>query len=146
MRLIVDTGLHYQGMKRQHAKDLFAKYAWDNTDFADKEITRYQSIPGQATAYMIGQLDIWSFRNKTQEKLGDKFSLKDFHYQALSQGSSPLTYLQSHIDKYITCTLNPKKEGCNLILNPIRSSGSGAANKVQVSELDIVAPQELHFL
>ena len=149
LRLIVDTGLHHKGMTRQQAKDLFARYAWDDTDIADKEITRYLSIPGQATAYMIGQLDIWSLRNKTQQKLGAKFSLKDFHYQVLSQGSSPLSYLQSHIDRYIACTLSPKKEGCDLILNPPKSSDSSSANlanEVYDSGLDRMAPMETYLL
>jgi uncharacterized protein (DUF885 family) len=34
------------------------EYAWDTTDKATKDVTRYQSNPGQATAYMIGQLEI----------------------------------------------------------------------------------------
>ena len=44
-------------------------------------MTRYQSDPGQATAYMIGQLQIMNARNYSKNALGDKFSLRDFHYQ-----------------------------------------------------------------
>ncbi len=88
LRLVVDTGLHYKGFTRQRALDLFAKYAWDKSDIAQKEVLRYQSNPGQATAYMIGQLDIWRYRNETKKALGDKFSLKEFHFQALSQGNN----------------------------------------------------------
>lgn len=44
-------------------------------------MTRYQSDPGQATAYMIGQLDIKSSRDFAKEKLQGNFSLRDFHYQ-----------------------------------------------------------------
>ena len=84
----MDTGLHYKGFTRQKALDLFAKYAWDKSDIAQKEVLRYQSNPGQATAYMIGQLDIWRYRNETKDALGDKFSLKEFHFQALSQGNN----------------------------------------------------------
>ena len=45
------------------------------------QVTRYQSDPGQATAYMIGQLQIKSARNYSKTELGDEFSLRDFHYQ-----------------------------------------------------------------
>ena len=86
LRLIVDTGLHYKGYSRAKALELFKKYAWDDTDLSKKEVTRYQSNYGQATAYMIGQLDIWSLRNYTEEKLRDLYSLKEFHLQTLSQG------------------------------------------------------------
>ena len=44
-------------------------------------MTRYQSDPGQATAYMIGQLQIKKARKYSKDNLGDKFSLRDFHYQ-----------------------------------------------------------------
>ena len=45
------------------------------------QVTRYQSNPGQATAYMIGQMDIINARKYAEENLKDKFSLRDFHYQ-----------------------------------------------------------------
>ena len=47
------------------------------------QVTRYQSDPGQATAYMIGQLEIKKARKYSEDNLGDKFSLRDFHYQVI---------------------------------------------------------------
>ena len=38
LRLIVDTGLHYVGMKRDEALKYFSDYAWDDTDLAKKEV------------------------------------------------------------------------------------------------------------
>ena len=38
--------------------------------------------------------------------------------QILSQGSSPLAFLQEHIENYVECVKNPDKEGCSFILNP----------------------------
>jgi len=38
VRLIVDTGLHYKGMKRDEAIKLFAEKAWDDTDLTEKEV------------------------------------------------------------------------------------------------------------
>ena len=38
--------------------------------------------------------------------------------QVLSQGSSPLAFLQEHIETYVECVKEPKKEGCSDILNP----------------------------
>ena len=68
-----------------------------------KEVTRYQSVPGQATAYMLGKLKLVKMRKKVEKALGKSFSLPEFHYQLLSQGSAPLGYLQSHIDKFLAC-------------------------------------------
>ena len=36
--MIVDTGLHYKGMKRSEAFKMFAEYAWDDSDFTQKEV------------------------------------------------------------------------------------------------------------
>ena len=109
-------------MKRWEALKLFADYAWDKTDKAVKDVTRYQSDPGQATAYMIGQLRIWQVRNDTKdaiEKGKKRFSEKDFHYQVLSQGSSPLSYLERHLSKYADCVVKPGLDGCEyIIVNP----------------------------
>lgn len=146
LRLVVDTGLHFKGYSRQKAIDLFAKYAWDKTDIATKEVLRYQSNPGQATAYMIGQLDIWRYKNETQKELGDLFSLKEFHFQALSQGSSPLSYLESHLKKYRKCKKSPKMEGCNAILNPKKSTSSSRTAEENKEELDLIRPDKVHYL
>lgn len=76
-------------MKRPEAAKLFADYAWDTTEKAIKDLTRYQSDPGQATAYMIGQLAIWKLRNYTKsalEKAKIPFDEKEFHFHVLSQG------------------------------------------------------------
>lgn len=121
VRLIVDTGLHSRGLTRTQALNLFEQYAWDTSDFAVKEVTRYQSDPGQATAYMLGRLALIQMRNKTETALGKKFSLQDFHYQVLSQGSAPLSFLQSHIDRYIKCATGVLgEEECSYVLEPIK--------------------------
>ena len=36
--MIVDTGIHYKGMKRSEAFKMFAEYAWDDSDFTQKEV------------------------------------------------------------------------------------------------------------
>ena len=110
--------MHYKGFSRQKALQFFADYAWDESDTALKEVTRYQSAPGQATAYMIGQQHIEKLRTKAKKVLGDKFDLRDFHYYLLSQGSSPLSYLEQSIEAYINCARNEKAAGCYDILNP----------------------------
>ena len=119
LRMIVDTGLHYKGLRRDEALHMFQKYLWDDSDIALKEVTRYQSVPGQATAYMIGQMHIIKLREYAKEKLGKAFDLKDFHLQLLYQGSAPLSFLEESIKEYVDCALNKSKEGCEEILSPL---------------------------
>ena len=44
--MIVDTGLHYTGMKRDEAIKLFVDNAWDDSDFTRKEVRRVFSAQG----------------------------------------------------------------------------------------------------
>ena len=146
LRLIVDTGLHFKGYSREKALELFAKYAWDTTDLSKKEVTRYQSNYGQATAYMIGQLDIWSLLNHTQERLQERFNLKEFHLQTLSQGSSPLEFLKSHINKYIDCKLDISQEYCDIVLNPRKRGRNVKPYSPRKIELELKRPRRRHYV
>ena len=106
LRLIIDTGLHYKNMSRDQAVSIFRQYMWDDSDLIEKEVARYQAWPGQATAYMIGQLEIWRMRNESEASLGGKFDLRDFHFHVLSQGEVPLWFLDDYIKHvYVNCVL-----------------------------------------
>ena len=91
-RLVVDTGLHAKHWTRQQAIDY---------GLEPSEIDRYVVNPGQACAYMIGQLRILELRDRAREQLGSKFSLRDFHSVVLNTGTTPLTILESEVDRYI---------------------------------------------
>jgi uncharacterized protein (DUF885 family) len=110
----VDTGLHYKNMTRQQAFDKFKEFAWATGDVVSKEVVRYQSGPGQATSYMIGQQELVRLREYAEKELGSQFKLKDFHYQILSQGGAPLSYYKNMITKYVSCVKKPtKSDDCN---------------------------------
>lgn len=116
--MVVDTGLHSKRLTREDALNMFQKYVWDDSDITLKEVTRYQSAPGQATSYMVGQLHIMKLRQYAKKRLGKNFNLKDFHFHVLSQGSVPLEFLEQRIEEYVDCTLNKQKDGCDDILAP----------------------------
>jgi uncharacterized protein (DUF885 family) len=68
------------------------------------EIERYFVIPGQATAYKVGELKIMELRAKARAELGDKFDIKAFHDQVLTHGGLSLTSLETVIDDWIAKT------------------------------------------
>lgn len=116
IRLVVDTGLHFKKMTRQVALKYFKDYVWEESDVVEKEITRYQATPGQATTYTIGQLHLIKLREHARKELGAKFNLKDFHYYLLKDGTAPLIYLTESIEDYIRCTKDNKGNGCEYVL------------------------------
>ena len=91
-RLVVDTGLHTKGWTRQQAIDY---------GIEPSEVERYVVNPGQATAYMIGQLKIVELREKARMALGPRFSLQAFHNVVLGAGTVPLHILESLVDRHI---------------------------------------------
>ncbi|XP_032229067.1 uncharacterized protein LOC5504853 [Nematostella vectensis] len=121
MQLIIDTGLHSRRMSRDEALAMYRQYSWDTTDIPAKEITRYQSVPGQAVSYMFGKLKIMEARREAKRRLGSRFNIKDFHFQMLRHGPSPLGYMQEAMRKYVDCELNHENEGCDEVLRPVTS-------------------------
>ncbi|EDO28802.1 predicted protein, partial [Nematostella vectensis] len=101
LRLVIETGLHSFGMDRTTAIRLFDEYAWDSSDLASKEVTRYQSMMGQGVSYMIGQNAFKNARKYAEDKLGSRFSIREFHYQVLHQGELTFDYLEKYVQHYV---------------------------------------------
>jgi uncharacterized protein (DUF885 family) len=99
--LVVDTGLHAQGWSRQRAGD----YLRENTalgaaDIA-AEVDRYVACPGQALADKIGQLKVLELRRRAEQRLGERFDLREFHQQVIGSGILPLSVLEARINRWI---------------------------------------------
>jgi uncharacterized protein (DUF885 family) len=101
VRLVVDTGIHAQRWTREEA----ITYMLDNTGMAEtdvvSEIERYIVMPGQATAYKVGMMELLRLRDEAREALGDKFDVRDFHDVVLKNGSVPLYVLREIVMDYI---------------------------------------------
>jgi uncharacterized protein (DUF885 family) len=101
VRLVVDTGIHYYGMSREDAVQMFK----DNTALTDQnistEVDRYIAWPGQALSYMIGEIKIQELRKHAEDKLGAKFDIRGFHDVILENGTVPLSVLETIVDEWI---------------------------------------------
>jgi len=100
-RLVVDTGIHYQGWTRERAID----YMIQNTSLSQHnivaEVDRYIAWPGQALAYKMGELKIRELREKAAIQLGARFDIREFHDAVLRYGAVPLPILETNINKFI---------------------------------------------
>ena len=99
-RLVVDTGLHALGWSRQQAVDFMIDRYGGPQDFIESEVDRYLSNPGQALAYMVGQVKIIELRERARAALGQRFDLRRFHNAVLDQGALPLDVLDHQIDEW----------------------------------------------
>ena len=102
VRLVVDSGIHTRDWTRQQAIDfMLAHTAEDPADIAS-EVDRYIIYPGQATAYMLGKLEISKAREDAQKAMGAGFDIKQFHDRVLEDGAIPVSFLHDKIRRWQT--------------------------------------------
>ena len=100
-RLVIDTGIHHKRWSREQAITYMEEVTGYHHDTVVSEVERYFVLPGQACSYKIGQLKILALRQQAQDKLGEKFDIREFHNEILQLAASPLTILEEVICRYI---------------------------------------------
>jgi len=100
-RLVVDTGIHSKGWTREQAVDYMSSNTALSIHEVNTETDRYISWPGQALSYKIGEMKIRSLREKTENKLGKNFEIRDFHEIILEHGTVTLSILEKRINAHL---------------------------------------------
>ncbi len=100
IRLVVDTGLHHKRWPRQQAIDYVLANQPGDPAQARKDIDRYIVMPGQATAYMIGQMEILRLREAARATMGQRFDTRAFHTVVLGGGAIPLDILGERVNAW----------------------------------------------
>ncbi len=99
-RLVVDSGIHTMGWTRKQAiAYMLAHTAEDPADVAS-EVDRYIIYQGQATAYMLGKLEITTAREEAKQAMGRNFDIKQFHDRVLEDGAVPVSFLHEKIRQW----------------------------------------------
>ena len=62
--------MHALGWSRQQAIEYVLAHTTETKASAEAEVDRYLAAPGQATAYMIGNLEIRKLRTEAEQALG----------------------------------------------------------------------------
>jgi uncharacterized protein (DUF885 family) len=99
-RLVVDPGMHALGWTRQQAIDYLLEHTAEGEGSAASEIDRYIAGPGQATAYMIGALEIGRLRALAERRQGEAFDICTFHDLVLEDGTITLGMLAEKIEAW----------------------------------------------
>jgi uncharacterized protein (DUF885 family) len=100
-RLVVDPGLHALGWSRERAIEYMMAHTVLSRGTATSEVDRYIINPGQATAYMMGRLEISRLRGEAERRMGASFDIRAFHDRVLSQGRVPLPFLREEVERWI---------------------------------------------
>ena len=96
-RVLVDVGLHTQGMTFDQAVAMLVNRAHLEPVNAETEVKRYCSTPTQPMSYCIGKQQILALRDEYKQRLGPRFTLREFHDRLLSFGSLPVALIRERM-------------------------------------------------
>ncbi|GIU67458.1 hypothetical protein PsB1_1612 [Candidatus Phycosocius spiralis] len=99
--MVVDTGLHAKRWPKEQAINYILANQPGDLESATGDINRYSVMPGQATAYMIGQMEILRLRAEAQRRLGNRCDIKTFHVIVLGSGFVPLDILKELVEAWV---------------------------------------------
>jgi uncharacterized protein (DUF885 family) len=92
-RYIVGISMHSGKMTFDQAIDFFQKEGYQPKSVAEVETKRGTSDPTYLV-YTLGKLEITKLREDYKKKMGDKFSLEEFHNEFLKQGFPPVKLIR----------------------------------------------------
>jgi uncharacterized protein (DUF885 family) len=100
-RLVVDPGIHLLGWSREEAIQYMLDHTTQGMDGVTSEIDRYSAVPGQATSYLLGSLEIQRLRRHAEETLGEAFDIREFHDVLIRDGSVTLPMMAAAVESWI---------------------------------------------
>ena len=106
-RIVVDIGMHLslpgpdgKPWNAESAFELLRDRALLDEVNARSEVDRYLGLPGQAISYKVGERVWMRAREDAKKRLGEKFSLKEFHRHALALGPMGLDPFENELRKW----------------------------------------------
>jgi uncharacterized protein (DUF885 family) len=99
-RLVVDTGIHWLGWNRAKAVEYLRQTCFLPLSTCESEVDRYIGMPAQALSYKLGERAIVASREAAEARLGERFSLRDFHDALLGLGPVSLTQMQKRMARW----------------------------------------------
>lgn len=101
-RLVVDTGMNYFGWPLEKARRYMRDHSFESDVQIASESLRYSTdLYAQALGYRLGYEKFWELRRRSQDALGERFDIREFHTAVLGSGAMPLNVLDEHIDWFI---------------------------------------------
>jgi len=97
--VIVDYGLHQLNYSREDIAKLLRNDAFQTDAQIEEKYHRATVSQVQLCSYYTGMLEILALRSDYKKKMGDKYSLKDFHEKFLSYGCAPIKYIREMMMK-----------------------------------------------
>ena len=91
-RIILDVRLHRGELSVEEALDFLVEQTRFERDNAYAEVKWYTYRPTYPLSYLLGRTLLLELRAAEQRRLGEAFSLRDFHDTLLRNGSLPISF------------------------------------------------------
>jgi len=95
--VLLDYDIQCLNKPKQEIMNLLVKECFQTPAQAEEKYHRATVSQVQLCSYYTGATAIQSLREDYKNKMGDKYSLKDFHEKFLSFGSSPVKYIREQM-------------------------------------------------
>ncbi len=97
----IDLGIHYDGWDREDMADYLADFGVTDKNTVDEFFDIIVEEPGNYLSYVVGYLEILDLREKAEEKLGEKFSAREFHEFLLEIGPAPFYVIEEYMEGWM---------------------------------------------
>lgn len=91
-RIIADIRMHRGETGVDEATEFLIEHTRFERANARAEVLRYTSTPTYQLSYLLGKVLLLRFREDERRRLGDRFSLREFHDRLLRNGSIPISF------------------------------------------------------
>ena len=91
-RIILDVRMHRGELTVDEATAFLIEHTAFEHANAQAEVFRYTYTPTYQLSYLLGKVLLLQLRADEQKRLGDKFSLKNFHDTLMKNGSLPISF------------------------------------------------------
>ena len=98
-RILLDVALHTGKMSYDDAVKFLMEKVKLNRPQAEGSVNGYTQSPTYFPTYLLGMLEIVRIREKFRAKLGDRFTLKEFHERFLAFGNVPPALIEVELDR-----------------------------------------------
>jgi uncharacterized protein (DUF885 family) len=96
-RVILDVSVHTQGMPWAQAVDFLVRAVGMNRAQAEGSVNAYTRQPTYFSSYMLGMLEIQRLREECRARLGERFTLEEFHERLLRVGNVPPALVEAEL-------------------------------------------------
>ncbi len=108
MGFYLDVGIHQRGWTRAMLVDSMMALSGRSRSNAEAYADRHASSPGQLATYYIGWRAFTSARAEAARTLGARFDVREFHHEALRDGSMSLVSFERKMTEWVAAQRPPR--------------------------------------